>query len=417
MDAGVPVTGCPRAVEQQEINGPSTMADYAAQQDPARPEDEWRQPSGPVDEWRQQVFATQAAQGTLKTEGNAGGNTMQAATQKLADRLAQEKATLGKRDELMLFTYHGDLERVRFVLDAPRAPDIHMRDYGGYNLAAIAAEAGHAEVMRAVMGAGALVDNVDYRGHAPIHHAALHDRVECAHELVKRKAALDVRDRAMGQTALHLACRHGHDRIAKLLLDGGARTDLHDFRDRSAREVAEWFGHAPCVRLLDLYRPDKARPKIDARYLANLCPERATVPLENVTLLQWLASEPGLNARDPRLLAAMETLARSKYRSRYALARASEQDIRGLGLRGSDATRVRARAAEELPDAVDEAVLAAQQRVEDERARLALMQQAGELLDTAPEADKMSVGEASVVSQASKASSIRSTRSNRRSRR
>ncbi len=373
------------------------MADYWQQKDTSRPEDEWQLPIDHPDN---------------PENPESQGNKLKEATQALSDRLAQEKHSLGKRDELMVFTYQGDLERVRFVLKAERAPDINMRDFGGYNLVALAAEAGHVDILREVAQAGASIDNVDYRGHAPIHHAALHDHVECAHELVRRRASLDVRDRSMGQTALHVACKEGHDRILRLLLDGGARTDLNDFKDRSFREIAEWFGHSDCVRLLDLHRPKDERPKIDQLYLANLIPERATAPLEPFKLLDWLASDPGLDVKDPRLLEAMERLHRSKYRSRYAIARADLKNLRELGLRGSDATRVHKRALAELPDAVDEGVLAANQKVEDEKAKQLLMKAASELLDT----DERSVAEdeRSVASQASKASQ-RSMRSRRRS--
>ena len=145
------------------------MADYWQQKDTARPEDEWQLPLDHPDN---------------PDNPESQGNKLKAATQALSDRLAQEKHSLWKRDELMVFTYQGDLERVRFVLKAERAPDINMRDFGGYNLVALAAEAGHVDILREVAQAGASIDNVDYRGHAPIHHAALHDHVECAHELV-----------------------------------------------------------------------------------------------------------------------------------------------------------------------------------------------------------------------------------------
>ena len=69
------------------------------------------------------------------------------------------------------------------------------------------------------------------------------------------------------------------------------------------------------------------------------------------------------------------------------------------------------RALAELPDAVDEGVLAANQKVEDEKARQLLMKAASELLDT-DAMDEASV--ASVASQQSKASN-RSNRSRRRS--
>ena len=75
-------------------------------------------------------------------------------------RLDQERHSLKKRDELMLLAAHGDLERVRFILGGDRTPDVGMRDFSGYNLVAIAAEAGHAAVMAEVADAGASVDNV-----------------------------------------------------------------------------------------------------------------------------------------------------------------------------------------------------------------------------------------------------------------
>ena len=98
---------------------PIEMADYWQQKDTSRPEDEWQLPLDHPDN---------------PDNPESQGNKLKAATQALSDRLAQEKHSLGKRDELMVFTYQGDLERVRFVLKAERAPDINMRDFGGYNL-------------------------------------------------------------------------------------------------------------------------------------------------------------------------------------------------------------------------------------------------------------------------------------------
>ena len=47
----------------------------------------------------------------------------------------------------MVFTYQGDLERVRFVLKAERAPDINMRDFGGYKRSH-SPPAGHVDILR-----------------------------------------------------------------------------------------------------------------------------------------------------------------------------------------------------------------------------------------------------------------------------
>ena len=82
------------------------MADYWTKKDASRPEDEWQLPLDHPDN---------------PDNPDSQGNKLKAATQALSDRLAQEKHSLGKRDELMVFTYQGDLERVRFVLKAERA--------------------------------------------------------------------------------------------------------------------------------------------------------------------------------------------------------------------------------------------------------------------------------------------------------
>ena len=106
--------------------------------------------------------------------------------------------------------------------------------------------------------------------------AALHDHVACVHGLVVRGADLDRRARTDGRTALHWACRHGHDRVARLLLDGGAETALTDLRGASAHDLAEMQGHAACVSLLDAREAGQPRTKVDDRYLrrAGICLRR-----------------------------------------------------------------------------------------------------------------------------------------------
>ena len=171
------------------------MADYWQQKDASRPEDEWQLPLDHPDN---------------PDNPDSQGNKLKAATQALSDRLAQEKHSLGKRDELMVFTYQGDLERVRFVLKAERAPDINMRDFGGYNLVALAAEAGHVDILREVASAGASIDNVDYRGHAPIHHADGDNENNQAFQLTYK---VTDKDGDTDSATVNLGNRCGRDRL------------------------------------------------------------------------------------------------------------------------------------------------------------------------------------------------------------
>ena len=174
----------------------------------------------------------------------------------------------------MLFVSAGEIERVAFVLSGKKKPDVGMRDFGGNNLVALAVEGDRRVVLELLLDAGAAADNVDYVGHTPLMLAALHDRVECGYRCaVAAPAALDTQGRRDGRTALHMACRHGHAKMTKLLVDAGARVDLTDFRALTARDLACQYHHGACVDIID-DRPD-ILPDVDDDYLYNLIPERA----------------------------------------------------------------------------------------------------------------------------------------------
>ncbi|KAH8070334.1 hypothetical protein JL721_5098 [Aureococcus anophagefferens] len=228
-------------------------------------------------------------------------------------RLEQERHCLKKRDELMLFVSAGEIERVAFVLSGKKKPDVGMRDFGGNNLVALAVEGDRRVVLELLLDAGAAADNVDYVGHTPLMLAALHDRVECGYRCaVAAPAALDTQGRRDGRTALHMACRHGHAKMTKLLVDAGARVDLTDFRALTARDLA---------------------------------PEDE--------LNHWLL-EAKLHCGEDKIPVIAESLDRSRFRSRHALANADPEDLRPLGIRGDDVDRVKTKAVQELPDLEDE---------------------------------------------------------------
>ena len=89
-----------------------------------------------------------------------------------------------------------------------------------------------------------------------------------------------------------MACRHGHAKMTKLLVDAGARVDLTDFRALTARDLACQYHHDACVDIID-DRPD-ILPEVDDDYLYNLIPERAVElmsPTRGVAPFFWGTSD------------------------------------------------------------------------------------------------------------------------------
>ena len=66
-------------------------------------------------------------------------------------------------------------------------------------------------------------------GHTILVTACINNHECLVAELVRRGAKLDVK--AKGKTALHYACLLAHPNCAKILLDGGARTDIRVDQD------------------------------------------------------------------------------------------------------------------------------------------------------------------------------------------
>ena len=218
--------------------------------------------------------------------------------------------------DLMRAAAAGDVARVRLLLDAGAPVDAHVegsivqdvqafvallrffaeappkRDVG-YSALMYAAEAGHADVVDLLLGAGADVKARDQLGHnalllavrsvpargihsnppivrsliaagsdvnvtggfayrrwTALMYAAAAGDDEVAGMLLGASAVTDVADKD-GFTALMLAARQGHAPVVRRLLDAGAGTEL---RDQAARRTAlDWAdaeGRAEVVKLL-----------------------------------------------------------------------------------------------------------------------------------------------------------------------
>ena len=92
----------------------------------------------------------------------------------------------------------------------------------------------------------------DKSGTRAIHIACKNGDKDMIRELMKRNCFLNQKD-AKGCTALMLAAAAGHDKIVKLIVDGGADVRMKDRNDDTALEYAEKHNRTKVKELLNLY--------------------------------------------------------------------------------------------------------------------------------------------------------------------
>ena len=124
------------------------------------------------------------------------------------------------------------LQDLRVVAGLGRAGDVarllpRADSQSRHAALALAAQSGHAEVVRILLDAGEDPDRNNpegYHAHAtPLHHAALADHEDVVRLLVERGARLDIRDTIYSGTPLDWAVYGGKTAIAEYLREHGAR--------------------------------------------------------------------------------------------------------------------------------------------------------------------------------------------------
>jgi len=119
---------------------------------------------------------------------------------------------------------------------------------------AIATKANSKAIVEMLVKAGVDINWQDKMGETALHIAARFGHDECARVLLKgtpeQKANLELAEHAFAWTPLHIAAVDGHLGVAKLLVEAGADVDKVDSSGWTAREHAALRGHLEIARLL-----------------------------------------------------------------------------------------------------------------------------------------------------------------------
>ena len=135
----------------------------------------------------------------------------------------------------------------------------------GHTPLLIAARDGLADVVRALLAAGADITRVDQfmLAHAA-HKAAYMGHADVLRALARHPRFPEIADKQgpfNGYTALHDAVWHGHVEAVRVLIGAGVRLDLRGYDGRTAAEIAQGAGYDAIVALIAACEADRpARP-------------------------------------------------------------------------------------------------------------------------------------------------------------
>ena len=113
-----------------------------------------------------------------------------------------------------------------------------------------AVRASDAVALKALLEAGAKVDESDYFVGTALHAAVSQGSVDIARILIEHGADLEAESEQLGARAVHLAASFGDVAMLELLLDSGAELNAQDDQGKTALHRAANFGGEEAVALL-----------------------------------------------------------------------------------------------------------------------------------------------------------------------
>ena len=113
-------------------------------------------------------------------------------------------------------------------------------------------------IVRALIEAGAGIDDQDIGGYTGLHWACQRGHMEVVRVLIKGDADVNIRsfERTECQTSLHLACIFHNARIIRLLLEAGADAGIRNQHQFTAFDYAKRIPMTNSAReeIMDLFR-------------------------------------------------------------------------------------------------------------------------------------------------------------------
>lgn len=112
------------------------------------------------------------------------------------------------------------------------------------------------------------VNGVDSEGRTALHYAAMNGCVGVMGELIRMGAFIDQRD-ASGQTPLHVASHHYHEKVVKLLVNAGANVLLVTNAENTAWDLLTHYNHSSSYKKRELQNWLVGMMNAQAAYLRN----------------------------------------------------------------------------------------------------------------------------------------------------
>ncbi len=173
----------------------------------------------------------------------------------LADAAGEAWCSVSRNNRTPLHTaaLHGQLAAVNAILDRladARSSVVHQADKSGRTALLEAAGAGHLDVLRALVHAGARVDVANVVRQNALHLAALEGHAHVIAELTTQHALDPAAADQHGLTPLHAAALRGRVVAVQALVAAGAPVDARTEHGLTPLMIAANWGQAECVREL-----------------------------------------------------------------------------------------------------------------------------------------------------------------------
>uniref|UniRef100_A0A0K6SB05 Uncharacterized protein n=1 Tax=Chromera velia CCMP2878 TaxID=1169474 RepID=A0A0K6SB05_9ALVE len=155
----------------------------------------------------------------------------------------------GGRTKLMVASESGDAEKVKMLL-ADQDVCVDGQDIKGRTALSLAAEEGHAAVVRLLVEARANVDLQDKKGWTPFNRACMENRTDVVQLLLDAKANPNIKSNN-GWTPLLELSQHGHtDLVRQVIEELNTNVNIQGTAGGTALMVASSKRHGAIVRLL-----------------------------------------------------------------------------------------------------------------------------------------------------------------------